>query len=168
NYDYAKLVRALFKISYNSSRAWADPKVVAVHKRLSKFILDGGYIAKHMVRLQIVTAAKKLNAEDGALLGYLEPRFMRCGLVPYEGKYSKRFLVRLVAINSYWFYLALPYKEEKNHIWEAFVDGFSEWITPTGVEVSPQHTTIHIPVHKTTYLHPDLLGAFGDAMVAGK
>ncbi|MBN8467403.1 hypothetical protein JYJ95_12845 [Corallococcus exiguus] len=167
-YDYAKLVRTLFKISYNSGRAWAEPRIVNAHKKLSKFILDGGYCTKHMLRLQIVTAAKRVNAEDRSLIGYLEPRLMRCALVPYDGQYNNRFLVRLVAINSYWFYLILPYKKEPVHIWEKFVSGFSNWITPTGIYVNPGQASMQISVEQTTYLHPDLLGALGTAMAAEK
>jgi len=42
-YDYDLLLRSLLKISYNSSRASASPKIIQAHSHFRKYILNGGY-----------------------------------------------------------------------------------------------------------------------------
>lgn len=157
-YNYELLLRSLLKISFNSSRASQHEKSKALHQTLAQFILSGGYHPKVMLRLQIVTNSRRINLTEGTE-DVLSPLAMRCAMSGYDGPLSHRFLVRMIAINSYWFYLILSYKNEPEHKWREFLQGFSNWRTPPGITVSPQGTRVHVDVNQTTYFHPDLLGS---------
>ncbi|MNW05676.1 hypothetical protein D3C71_2019570 [compost metagenome] len=67
-------------------------------------------------------------------------------------------MVRLVAINCFWFYVIFPYKNESEHKWKAFLKGFSEWRgMPSGVLVNSASKSLVIPSDKTTFFHPVLM-----------
>lgn len=125
-YSYDLLVRALLKISFNASRAAKNERNTKTHARFAKFILEGGYSQKLMLRLQIVTASKSINL-DTAEEGEFSPKQLRCGYISYDGPLAHRFLIKLVAINSYWFYIIIPHKTEPAHKWREMLDGFSNW-----------------------------------------
>jgi hypothetical protein len=158
SYQYDLLLRVLLKISYNSSRACSETSEIKLLSNFSKYILHGGYHRRVMLHLQIVTAAKMMNADTGELLGDFSPIHLRCGWVPYDGALNQHFLVRFVAINSFWFYLILSRKSEEDSKWRIFIDGFRMWKTPRGILVDPTADYLHIPVNQTTYMHPELLG----------
>jgi hypothetical protein len=157
-FDYSLLLRALLKISYNSTRASDNEKSKTVHAKFSNFIANGGYSRKVMLRLQIVTNSRAVNLTDQSE-HIMAPELMRCGIVPYDGPLAHRFCIRMVAINSFWFYLIIPYKEESEHKWRELLNGLTNWPTPTGVLIERNSRKIHIPVDKTTYMHIDLLGS---------
>ena len=156
-YDYQLLLRALLKISYNSARADAPERVVKAHKSFINFILHGGYCSPIQLRLQVVTASRAINVSEGTEKP-LEPKHLRCAEIPYDGPLSHRFVVRMVAINSYWFFLVFPHKAEPPHKWKDFVEGLTNWRMNVGIKLAPTISPISIPVNKTTYLHPALLG----------
>jgi hypothetical protein len=157
-YDYNLLLRALLKISFNSARAFADDKTTKLLSKYSHFIIDNSYLPKTVLRLQIVTASKMINIETGFDDGLFEPVHLRCATLAYDGRLSHRFLVRLVAINCFWFYIVSPYKAEPEHKWREFLEGLSHWKTPTGITLSPASRVVNIPREQTTYMHPVLLG----------
>jgi hypothetical protein len=156
-YNYELLLRSILKISYNSSRAFGDKKVITAHEVFKKYIIKGGYSAPVLLRLQIVTGAS-IVGRTGGPERVLNPEAMRCATMDYDGALKHRFLIRMVAVNSYWFYLILSYKKEPEHKWKEFLNGFSSWATPAGVAVKKGDQSIYIPVSKTTYMHPSLLG----------
>lgn len=158
SYQYDLLLRSLLKISYNSSRAFREKSDISVLSDFSEYILHGGNSQKVIIHLQIVTASKMMNADTGEFLGDLSPINLRCGWVPYDGALCKHFLVRFVAINSFWFYLILSRKNEEDSRWNAFIDGFRMWKTPRGILVNPMSDHLHVEVNQTTYMHPALLG----------
>lgn len=157
-FDYSLLLRGLLKISYNSARAFSDTKTKTLHAQFANHILQGGYSPKIMLRLQVVTSSKVRNLIDGSEEIW-SPDAMRCAVIKYDGPLASRFCIRMVAINSFWFYLIIPYKQEPNHKWDEFLHGFSNWITPPGILLEKSTCTLHIPKEKTTYLHPTLLGS---------
>ncbi|ROZ72087.1 hypothetical protein [Ramlibacter sp. WS9] len=157
SYDHELLLRALLKVSFNSARADASEKVVKAHKGLINFMLHGGYRPPVELRLQIVTASRAINLNEGTEK-FLEPRHLRCAEIPYDGPMSHRFVVRMIAINCYWFFLVLPYKNEPPHKWRDLVCGLTAWRMNLGVKLLPSVSTMIIPVNKTTYLQPTLLG----------
>lgn len=157
-YEYDMLLRALLKISYNSSRANASDKVIKAHRSLAKYILHGQFRPSVALRLLVVTASRAINLDAGSE-SLLEPKHLRCAEIPYDGPLSNRFAVRLVAINCYWFYIIIPYKNEPPHKWRAFFTGFSNWKLQPGLLVSPSSHSLDIAVNQTTYLHPILLGS---------
>lgn len=161
-YDYNQLLRALLKISYNSARASNEEKSKKLHSLFKKYILEGTYCPPIMMRLQIVTASKSINMGDGSQSDFI-PQFLRCGTLAYNGPLSHRFLVRLLAINSYWFYIIIPYKVEASHKWNEFLEGLYNWKTPLGLKLELNKTTLNIPVNKTTYMHSQLLGSLLNA-----
>jgi hypothetical protein len=164
-YDYNLLLRVLLKISYNSSRAAKNTTIVKVHQKLSNYILNGGYRSGVMLRLQIVTDSIAVNLKDNSERKF-KPEFYRCADIPYDGVLAHRFMVRLIAINSYWFYIIIPYKKEADNKWRIFLEGFSNWHIQPGLVVEPKLKKMYIPVHKTTYMHRDLLGSLLNAKKA--
>jgi|GEM_PF-3313480 len=163
SYDYKLLLRALLKVSYNSARADASEKVIKVHKGFINFILHGGYCPPLHLRLQIVTASRAVNLEKGTE-NLFKPNLLRCAEILYDGPLSHRFLVRMLAINCYWFFLVLPYKTEPPHKWRELVEGLTNWRRMhLGIKLTPEASPMTIPVNKTTYLHPDLLGNLAHA-----
>lgn len=164
-YTYDLLLRSLLKISYNSSRAAGSEKHTKAHAKFAKYILNGGYAPQVMLRLQIVTSSIKVHVETGEA-GDLIPQILRCALIPYDGALNHRFLIKLVAINSYWFYLLIPFKTEPAHKWREMLDGFSRWRIQPGLVVEPGLSVVKIPVNKTTYFDPRLLGSLLNAEFA--
>ena len=156
-YDYIQLLRSLLKISYNASRGTTNSPVQKLHRQFANFILKGGHHPKVMLRLQIVTTATMVTADTNEEK-VIRPAMMRCGILAYDGPMSKRFLVRMIAINSFWFYMIIPYKPEPEHKWKAVVEGLEVWKTPPGVLVLPTSSSMKIPVAKTTFMHPLLMG----------
>jgi hypothetical protein len=165
NYSYDLLLRSLLKISFNASRAANSDKNTKAHTKFIQYILNGGYFSKVMIRLQIVTSSRKINVESGDESNF-HPRLLRCGLISYDGPLAHRFLIKLIAINSYWFYLIIPFKAEPEHKWLEMLNGFSTWRIQPGLVVDPKLSTLHIPVNRTTYFVPDLLGSLLHAELA--
>jgi len=64
----------------------------------------------------------------------------------------------LVAFRSYWFYIIIPYKNEPQHIWKEFIKCLEDWVTPMGVLLEPAKNVVSIPVNRTTWVSPTLLG----------
>ncbi len=157
NYNYDPLLRSLLKISYNSARAFGNKKNIKALEQYSKYILNGGYAPRVMLRLQIVTSSTSINLDTGET-GNFSPEIFRSATIPYEKELSHRFLIRLVAINSYWFYIIIPFRSEPPHKWREMLSGFSNWRLQPGIIVEPGKNYMHIPANKTTYFDPRLLG----------
>ncbi len=162
-YDYNLLLRALLKISYNSARAFADDKIAKHLFKYSSYIIDKSYLPKTVLKLQVVTASKRINLETGVDEGAFEPVHLRCATVGYDGRLSHRFLVRMIAINCFWFYIVSSYKKEPEHKWKEFLEGLNNWITPTGITLSPNKCMARIPREKTTYMHPSFYATLRSA-----
>jgi len=156
-YDYDLLLRVLLKISYNSARSVGNEKASKHLKKFVRYILEGTHRGSIMLRLQIVTSSRKVDVE-GNVQGLLNPEILRSGEIPYDGVLADRFMVRMVAINCFWFYIISPYKNESAHKWKAFLQGFiqQEGMMRPGVVVGPTVNRMIIPPNKTTYFHPVL------------
>lgn len=159
SFDYNTLLRALLKISYNSARASSDGiKAVSTLKKYIPFILGKTKSAPSIIlRLQIVTSAKKFNTETNKIEGMIEANILRSAKIPYDGPQKANFIVRLVALNSFWFYLIVPVKKVTESKRQSFLTGFKTWGIQPGVPITINMSTIHIPKEKTTYMHPTLL-----------
>ncbi|MGY2142220.1 hypothetical protein ACW9I5_06005 [Pseudomonas azotoformans] len=157
DYDYDLLLRTLLKISYNAARSVKNEKAVKHHKKFVQYMLEGTHRGSVMLRLQIVTSSKMIDVE-GNDHGFLNPEILRCGGIPYDGVLSDRFMIRMVAINCFWFYIISPYRSEPAHKWKAFIQDFvrREGMMQPGVVVDSVSSRIVIPPNKTTYYHPDL------------
>jgi hypothetical protein len=158
-YDYNDLLRELLKITYNSARASSDGiKSINVLKKYVPYILGKVNEADDvMLRLQIVTSSKKLNVITNEVEGMIEAKILRSAKIPYDGPQSSNFIVRLVAFNSFWFYLLLPIKKVSLTKHQNFLEGFSNWRIQPGLLVVKNQSSLSIPKEKTTYMHPDLL-----------
>jgi len=163
-FDFELLSRALLKISYNSARAIANDEIKKAHEKFKNYILNGGYLTGFRLRLLVVTKAKIIA--DGE---ELEQKFpvtqLRCADIAYDGVLSHRFFVRLIAINSFWFYLIISKKPEKEDKWKKFMEGFSSWKVQPGILIKPAMKELDIPVNKTTYMSPELMGTLMDAVL---
>lgn len=158
DYDYNMLLRVLLKISFNSARSSGSDKLVKAHQKFINYILKGTHRGDVMLRLQIVTASTECSL-DGESLRTVKPEVLRCADIGYDGVLANRFMIRLIAINSFWFYLIVPYKKEKPHKLKEFIEGFSQWRLQPGVLISPGSSRLNIPVDKTTWFDPRLLGS---------
>ncbi len=101
-YDYELLLRSLLKITYNSSRT------VKKHEndflKYAGFILEGGKKYESIViKLDIVLPSIIDNVT-------VYPKSARCGLIDV-GLNSDNFILRMVSINSYYFYLFISKNE---------------------------------------------------------
>lgn len=156
SFDYEMLLRVLLKISFNSARAFSSEEVLKAHKKFATFILNGGYVAGVQLRLLVVTSAKIIA--NGELLDTAFPvTQLRCADIAYDGDLSHRFIVRLIAINSFWFYLIISKKQENHDKWKKFINGFSAWKIQSGIHIKPAMKDIDIPVNKTTFMTPVLV-----------
>ena len=147
------------KITYNSARASSDGiKAVKILKKYVPYILGKVNSAPDvMLRLQIVTSSKKLNTSTNEIEGMMEAKILRNGKIPYDGAQKSNFIVRLVAFNSFWFYIIIPTKKVSTGKRQAFLDGFQNWKIRPGIALDASMNSLTIPVEKTTYMHPDLL-----------
>lgn len=159
SFDYNDLLRELLKITYNSARASSDGiKAVKILKKYVPYIIGKINSAPDvMLRLQIVTSSKKLNTSTNEVEGMMEAKILRNGKIPYDGAQKSNFIVRLVAFNSFWFYIIIPTKKVSIGKRQAFLEGFQNWKIRPGIALDASMNSITIPVEKTTYMHPDLL-----------
>jgi len=159
SFEYNLLLRFLLKVSYNSARASSDGvKAVKALEKFVPYILGNTNVAPDvMLRLQIVTSAKKFNPVTQEIEGMIEASLLRSCKIPYDGPQKSNFIIRLVAFNSFWFYLILPNKKVNRSKKKAVLAGFQVWAIQPGVPVSPIQTLLKIPVEKTTCIHPSLL-----------
>jgi hypothetical protein len=135
-YNYNLLLRSLLKISYNSSRTCGNSKIVDIHSRYKKYILEGGYCSNIMLRLQIVTSANiRVNGELSSDI--LDVATLRCADIAYDGRLSDQFIIRLVSINSFWFYIIISIEPEPKYKWQEFVQEFSSWKIQPGIKLVP-------------------------------
>ena len=161
-YDYALLLRALLKISYNSSRSVEADLTRRTLARYANYILVGGHPTQVVVRLQVVTSSRAMAPETGEVRPF-RPEALRVGTLAYDGRFANRFMVRLVGFNSYWFYVAIAHDVEPPHKWRDFLAALSNWRSPTGVRLDPQASNIVVPPRLSTYFHPALLGSLAGA-----
>ncbi|ROQ48187.1 hypothetical protein [Pseudomonas putida] len=161
-YDYNMLLRALLKISFNSARAHGSDKEIRTHQKLVKFILKGTHRGEVMLRLQIVTSSTEYRTPQEPPRT-IKPELLRCAKIDYDGPLSHRYMIRLIAINSFWFYLIFPYKKEKPHKLKEFIDNFSNWRLQPGILIGPESSKVDIPVSNTTWFDPRLLGSLLEA-----
>lgn len=159
SFDYNSLLRGLLKISYNSARASSDGiKAVNTLKKYVPYILGKIKTAPGIIlRLQIVTSAKKFNTDTQKIEGMMDAHILRSAKIPYDGSQKTNFIVRLIALNSFWFYLIVPTKKVSQSKRESFLAGFKAWRIQPGVSLTENMDTIYIPKEKTTYIHSTLL-----------
>jgi hypothetical protein len=153
-YDYDYLLRALLKISFNTARAHQEQESIAAHHNFISYILEGGYRPQVALMLQVVTSSEMINQANGES-NVLEPKVLRCGKVDYDGPLNHRFVIRMVAINSFWFYIIMPRQRENKAKWTKFLSNFEGGVRLSGIQLASKATNIVVPVNKTTFFHPD-------------
>ncbi|MFH1217259.1 MAG: hypothetical protein V1706_12225 [Pseudomonadota bacterium] len=158
-FDYNLLLRVLLKVSYNSARASSDgQRATAALKKLVPYIIGDNSVAPNvMLRLQIVTSANKYNIVTEKIEGTLDAVVLRNCKIDYDGPQSSSFVLRLVAINSYWFYIIISNSNINNQRKKSFLANFKNWIINPGVPINRNSSEIIIPREKTTYIHETLL-----------
>jgi len=158
-FEYMSLLRFLIKVSYNSARASSDgAQAIEALRRYVPFILGEKSSAPEvMLRLQIFTSAKKFNTETNKVEGIIEASMLRNAKIPYDGPQSDSFIVRLIAFNSFWFYLIIPINNASRLKRERFIKGFKNWAIQPGIAISEANCNLVVPVEKTTYIHPSVL-----------
>lgn len=159
NYNYDDLLRVLLKISYNSARASKDGhKAVAALRKHVPYILGKVDSASGVtLRLQIVTSSKRFNTETNQVEGIMQAKLLRSCKVSYNGPQHSNFMIRLLAFNSFWFYMIIPLKPVSLAKINTFVDGFVSSYHLSGIPLGKETKTVKIPKERTTYMHPNLL-----------
>ncbi|EOZ4596638.1 hypothetical protein [Morganella morganii] len=158
-YNYNLLLRELLKISYNSARAAnGNYDAVTVLKRFSSYIISGYKKPSGiMLSLQIVTSANQLDTLTNRVVGSLKPYLLRNGTINGLGLNTNNYLVRMVAFNSFWFYLLMPKRNVNSKKKKEFWDEFKKKNHLHGILLKERESKIHIPKEKTTFLHPNLI-----------
>lgn len=107
-YDWQLLGRWLLKISYNSARS--SNQQVSVLKKFSPAILGKDLRPIDMaVFLDIVEpSVRRKKSIGGENHSRQYPEMIRCGRVQIPGLKPKTYILRMVAINSFYFYLVIP------------------------------------------------------------
>lgn len=164
-YNYENLLRGLLKISFNSARSQENKSIASAHEQFANYILNGGYKRNVMLRLQIVTDTKEIDIVTREEKIF-SPKSLRVDTIPYDGFLRNRFLVRIVAINSFYFYIIISFKKEAPHKWKQFVSAFPKWRIQSGLLVSSRYNSIRIGVEKTTFMHDYLLRKLLNAEVS--
>jgi hypothetical protein len=159
-YSYDLLLRSLLKISFNSCRATGDDrKAIIAHQRIRSYVLGESKRPKGVtVRLQIVTLSKGINEKGEMVHADFSHDAMRCAKILFTGSQADKFQIRLVAIKSFWFYLIIPIGRYTRKEKSSFIEEFKKWKIQPGVAIQSTHGEVIIPVEKTTYMHPALLG----------
>lgn len=99
-YDYKLLLRWLLKISYNSARANASD--IEVLRKYREFILGDKSIPQQLeVRLELIRPYKKKGQPE------IPPKSTRCCRVEVPANPTPEATLRLVAINSFYFWILL-------------------------------------------------------------
>lgn len=158
DFDYNLLLRELLKISYNSARASSDGfKAISALKKYVPYILGKVNEANDVhLRLQIVTSSKIVNTETHESDEFTAS-LLRSAKMEYSGYLNSSFRIRLVAFNSFWFYLIVSLKKVNVSKQQLFIDGFVDSYHLPGVAIEKNMTTVTIPKEATTYMHPSLL-----------
>lgn len=158
-YDYNLLLRELLKISYNSARASKNGyEAVTALKRFLPYIIHGNRKPSGVIiSLQLVTSAHRINIETNSLIEPLEPYFLRSTSIDGLNLSTNNYIVRMVAFNSFWFYLLIPKKIVNSKNKKEFWDEFKKKNHLHGVLLKENESIISITKEKTTYLHPTLI-----------
>ncbi|WP_410684896.1 hypothetical protein [Citrobacter europaeus] len=158
-YEYDLLLRELLKISYNSARAsnggYNDR--VTLEKYIP-FIINGNKKVDGVIlSLLIVTSANRINLETGKYEKPLEPYLLRSASISGLNLNPNNYIVRMVAFNSFWFFLLIPKRPVTSKMKKEFWDDFKRKTHLHGVLLTKGNTSIKITKDKTTYLHTDLI-----------
>lgn len=102
-YNYELLIRSLLKITYNSSRTITRSN--NFFQKYKDFILNGGSTREDiLIKLDIVTPSF-INGNK------VYPKSVRCGTLDI-GIPSENFIIRTIAINSYYFSIVFSKEEQ--------------------------------------------------------
>ncbi len=110
-YDYNKLLRWLLKISYNTARSNdSDKKELCVY---SDYIINGGEPPSTIsLRIELIKPSKNPNYIKGSGKNkFIEPQSTRCCRIETEAGKVPGVTIRLVAINSFYFWLVITQKD---------------------------------------------------------
>jgi len=159
-YEYDLLLRELLKISYNSARAsngGYDARTTL--EKYIPFIINGnGKVDGIILSLLIVTSANRINVETGNYEEPLEPYLLRSTSISGLNLNYSNYIIRMVAFNSFWFFLLIPKRLVTSKMKKKFWDEFKSKTHLHGVLLKKGDASIKITKDKTTYLHPDLIG----------
>ncbi|HGT7960317.1 TPA: hypothetical protein ACM5MA_004871, partial [Escherichia coli] len=160
-YEYDLLLRELLKISYNSARASnGGYNARAILEKYIPFIITGNKnknVDSIILSLLIVTSADMVNLETGKHEEPLEPYLLRSASIDGLNLNPNNYIVRMVAFNSFWFFLLIPKRPVTSKVKKEFWDEFKRKNHLHGVLLKRNNTSIKITKDKTTYLHPDLI-----------
>ncbi|HHK9527896.1 TPA: hypothetical protein ACQZHT_001046 [Enterobacter hormaechei] len=158
-YEYDYLLRELLKVSYNSARASnGGYNARTTLEKYIPYILNGNKkIDGAILSLLIVTSANRIVLETGEPVAPLEPYLLRSTSIGGLNLNTNNYIVRMVAFNSFWFFLLIPKRPVTSKIKNEFWKEFKSKTHLHGVLLKKGNKSIKITKDKTTYLHPDLI-----------
>ncbi|MEQ9441263.1 MAG: hypothetical protein RIG62_19625 [Cyclobacteriaceae bacterium] len=132
-YNYDLLLRSFLKITYNSSRTVSRENNDL--ERFRNYILSGNEIREDViVKIDIITPSIINDVK-------IYPSAARCGTFSI-GKKSDNFILRVLSVNSYYFYIVISNEEKiaedimTNEFWDVFNSVPGTLIQPYGNEIT--------------------------------
>lgn len=154
-YDYELLLRTLLKITYNSSRIKSREN--NFFSKYRNYILYGGDVREEIVlKLDIVTPSI-LNGKK------IYPKSARCATIDV-GLESDNFIVRLISLNSYYFYLLISKEDQIEINLVSELQEFIQRIPGSIINPYTKSTEIYnFSNEDTTSIHLELVNKIGKA-----
>lgn len=124
DYDYHLLARTLLKIAYNTARS-ANSEVIPL-QRFSEYILKGEQRPEGLAVIgELVSPSYIKDNEDPAKIKEILPTMYRSARGEFQSPYGSTFLLRMVAINSFYFHLLVVRNPAQI---EDFYQGINEFL----------------------------------------
>lgn len=133
SYDYSLLARCLLKIAYNTARQGvSDPKPLAA---LRGFILGLELCPARLAIFTELVSPRMVRQRDGSICKVM-PNMYRSMRGLFVGAGGDRILLRVIAVNSFYFHLIVPLEMLSQTDFDEVVNQFSEKIKGA-VKLSP-------------------------------
>jgi len=124
SYDYHLLARALLKIAYNTARS-ANSEVIPL-QRFSKYILNGEPPPEGLAVFgELVSPSYIKDYDDPTQIKEILPTMYRSARCEFQSPNGPSFLLRMVAVNSFYFHLLAVRSPEQI---EEFYQGVNEFL----------------------------------------
>lgn len=158
-YDYDLLLRELLKISFNSSRASVSgDSAKSVFEKYIPYILSGkGDVSGVAVSLMIVTSSVAFPQAVNRSPKIVKPYLLRSAKVDGKNINDGKYIVRVVAFNSFWFHLLIPKTLVNSKARKEFWNEFKSKTHLHGVLLKKGFNSLKISKAETTSIHPKLL-----------
>ncbi len=143
NYDYNLLCRVLLKIAYNTARSAGSKS--APFRRLLPYILHDGRCPPGVALIGEIVSPSFIKDQSGpmSVVKEVRPTMYRSALGQLQTPHGSAVLVRIVAVNSFFFHLLLAKEPEELHSFELAGNEFLSRIRGS-VSLDPNSGVVHL------------------------